>query len=296
MKTTTIFIFVFSIVICLSACQKQHEAVPYVDSNEISYIRSEKEQMLSFDSMDDFYKAALEITEMPYAELEKWIASQGDFVSQWSFMEVIRKEMALVRSWEEALAARKKYEGMYIFNPNEEELDGDPYCPVSGKLYSYLLNKFGDVRIAGRVVNLNDLKTYDEVLNGIDPKTRAWNYNSGHINKVQHQNKSKKRRFRVTSNCTIVGSLATKNEWTMMHQSLEWFLWIGGPTRWHVRKEYYTWPGSTYSHPNGWEPSRRSSGSQIWPAFGKGNPNINAKVFFMTAGLQEEKPMVINHH
>lgn len=261
--------------------------------------KSDNEPMLSFDSNEDFFATVKEVTEMSPAMFDQWVESQGDFVSQWSFMDVINAEMAPVKSWEEALSIMSKYEGMYIFNPNEKDLDGEPYCPVSKKVYSYLLNKFGDVRIAGKVVNFNDLKTFDDIEKA-NPKTRAWNYNSGAINEVQHQ--AGRARYQVTSRTVEIPLVGNVHELYMRHQYKEWFVWIGGPTTWHVRSQYYYWPGVKITSQqvdgttNRWEPFRRPSGTVLFVARGEHGPlNISAKIWFMTTSLKEEKPLVIRH-
>jgi hypothetical protein len=293
MKSTILVFLLSAFIVSFSACQKQEiESLPI---DRVTSTRSDSEPMKSFDSMYDFQKAALEITKMPYDQFEKWLTSQGDFVSQWAFMDEIRAEMARVESWDEALEARKKYEGMYIFNPNEEDLDGDPYCPVSTKEYSFLLNKFGDVRIAGKVVNFNDLKTFDEVM-GINPKTRAWNYNSNDVNKVQHQSNSKKRRFQVTSSIGLNTTYGV-DRWNFRHQSKALFLWIGGPTTWYIYVESYQYHHSVVflDFPkNGWEPFRRRSDTYLWVSEGRVD-TVSGRVHFMTAGLQELKMMYISH-
>lgn len=290
----TLTLLGISILLGSIAC-KETEMYVSAPVEQMIESKSADEPMRSFDSKEDFYAEIREVASMSPADFDKWLESQGDFVSQWSFMDVINAEMAPVKSWEEALVVMKKYEGMYIFNPNESDLDGEPYCPVSNNAYSYVLNKYGDARIAGEVVNFNDLNTFDDIVKG-NPMTRAWTYDNKAVNGVQHQ--AGRARYQVSSKMVSYGMNGRRHQLLFRHQYKNFLVFIGGPTRWHLKYDYYRlsgYPTNTDLSP-GWESFRRRSGTtrDIAEADG-GGLYVEAKIWFMTTSLQEAKPMIISH-
>lgn len=118
---------------------------------------------LEFDSEETMNSAVMTLTQMTDDERQAWYAKRNpSFVCQQDAMWIVVGELETVQNEEQLRECQKKYSGIFIFNPNEEEADISPYIPHDVPGISLVCNAYGEVSIAGRKVNYNTFETYAE--------------------------------------------------------------------------------------------------------------------------------------
>lgn len=98
---------------------------------------------------------------MTPGEKENWFKNKTGFVSQEQAANMVSEQLMKCETLTQALQLRSGY-SQFIFNENATETDFTPYIPSSSFGYSMVCNAYGDVEIGGKIVNMNDIKSYDE--------------------------------------------------------------------------------------------------------------------------------------
>lgn len=126
---------------------------------------------LNFASERAMYATIWELMDMTDAERNAWYIQQNvNFISQEDAMWVVVDELKTKRSREEIRTCQDKYSSIFLFNHNEADRDISPYIPNEKPGISLVCNAYGNVTIAGELVNFNDLTSYGQIM------PSAWNW------------------------------------------------------------------------------------------------------------------------
>ncbi len=98
---------------------------------------------------------------MSLKESLKWYENFENFISQNEFMWKVVDELDSAENETDVKTIQSKYSNIFIFNNNIEE-DIAPYIPSTNFGYELICNKYGNVAIAGKIVNFNNLKSFQE--------------------------------------------------------------------------------------------------------------------------------------
>lgn len=121
---------------------------------------------LQFDSMEELDQAIADVATMTPEEKQAWEASHEGFVSMNAAARTVADEMKSANGKQGVLALQKKYADLFIFDPNQEEVSAIPLFKSNRVGYAHVCNAYGDVEVAGQIVNLNDITTYAETWMG----------------------------------------------------------------------------------------------------------------------------------
>lgn len=135
--------------------------------------------MLEFASMEEMQNKIYEVADMTPQDKQSWYSSNDNFVSQSMASNIVGQQMAECSTIEQAIALRDAYDEIFVFDPNTREVSMVPYVRAETPGYAWMCNAYGDVKIGGKVVNLNNVSTYAEtsIAKATDPikNTRARN-------------------------------------------------------------------------------------------------------------------------
>lgn len=148
------------------ACACSNDSLNEVvdNSNQPQVVSRSVENMLSFDSEASFHQAVATLKSIDsWEEKEAWVKLNfGNFESMQSVYEAAANEAeSLDDTKEEYMKFKNKYSSLYF--PMYEE-DYGYYIPLKDLETAFLVNKDGDVCIAGNVVNKKDLSSYQELM------------------------------------------------------------------------------------------------------------------------------------
>ena len=161
--------YLFIGILVFASCNKDADTVTAPEAASKSKFVAElnaNDEMLSFASAEEMQETIDKLVSMGEEELVAWYKQAGSsFTSQEILYREAINDLTLLQNFEEADAFKAKYIPYLMFNddPADEELY-DPWLPNEDfPGLSYVANKNGDVRIAGKVVNLNRHKTVKEL-------------------------------------------------------------------------------------------------------------------------------------
>lgn len=146
-----------------SACSNNNLDELTDHSNQSQVVSRSVENMLSFDTEESFQQAVKTLQSMAsWEEKESWLkANFGDFQSMQSLYDMAMAEAEYLGETEaEYKAFKDKYSSLYF--PMYKE-DYGYYIPLRNLNMAFLVNRNGDVCIAGNVVNKKDITSYDDL-------------------------------------------------------------------------------------------------------------------------------------
>lgn len=175
MKITKIIMLIAAAIIVCS-CEKEH--TPTFEKNEIEDATTRSSGfMLSFSSEDEMFEQIQSLKLMTEEEQDAWYEKHANgFVSQQQFMWQIVEELDNAVSLEEVRDIQAKYAGQMLFNTNPDDEDIAPYIPSNYKGTEFVCDRNGNVLIAGKVCNYNNLTSYEQTSDYLfnhQPQTRA---------------------------------------------------------------------------------------------------------------------------
>lgn len=175
MKITKFMILIAAAIIVCS-CEK--EQTPTFDKNGIEDVTTRSSgSMLSFSSEDEMFEQIQLLKLMTEDEQDAWYKKHANaFVSQQKFMWQIVEELDNASSMETVREIQAKYAGQMLFNTNPDDEDIAPYIPSNYKGTEFVCDKNGNVLIAGKVRNYNNLTSYEQTSDYLfnhQPQTRA---------------------------------------------------------------------------------------------------------------------------
>lgn len=175
MKITKFMILIAAAIIVCS-CEK--EQTPTFDKNGIEDVTTRSSgSMLSFSSEDEMFEQIQSLKLMTEDEQDAWYKKHANaFVSQQKFMWQIVEELDNASSMETVREIQAKYTGQMLFNTNPDDEDIAPYIPSNYKGTEFVCDKNGNVLIAGKVRNYNNLTSYEQTSDYLfnhQPQTRA---------------------------------------------------------------------------------------------------------------------------
>lgn len=151
----------FGLLLTVTGCEKEMPTSPEVTTAPEAVTFSDA--VLSFDSLDDLKATARELGTMSDEGRRAWYAEQcPDFVSQNEAMWMVVDELNEQPDMAALRACQTKYDGLFLFNPNEAEMDVSPYIPHDKPGYDLICNAYGNVQIAGEIINCNEYTQYEE--------------------------------------------------------------------------------------------------------------------------------------
>lgn len=162
MKKIILSLFILGSV--LAGCTKTdtiQETAPKSKTTETKAIDFSR-NTLEFGSQDEMNSAILELALMSEAEKEAWYASKPGFVSQAQAADMVAAQFAQMADQRQANALRDLYDDIFIFNTNVAADDYMAYLKADKVGSSWVCNAYGEVMIAGSIVNLNDISTYEQ--------------------------------------------------------------------------------------------------------------------------------------
>lgn len=162
MKKIILSLFILGSV--LAGCTKTdtiQETAPKSKTTETKAIDFSR-NTLEFGSQDEINSAILELALMSEAEKEAWHASKPGFVSQTQAADMVAAQFAQATDLSQANAIRDLYDDIFIFNTNVAANDYMAYLKADKIGHSWVCSAYGEVKIAGNIVNLNDISTYEQ--------------------------------------------------------------------------------------------------------------------------------------
>lgn len=117
---------------------------------------------LRFASMEELDQTIAQVAMMTPEERQAWEAAHEGFVSMNAAARTVADQMKSANGKQGVLALQKKYADLFIFDPNQEEVSAIPFFKSNRVGYAHVCNAYGDVEVAGQLVNLNDITTYAE--------------------------------------------------------------------------------------------------------------------------------------
>lgn len=117
---------------------------------------------LEFSSMEELQNTIADISGMSTQQKDQFLADNGEFVSMAEASGMIVEQMREIGTKEGILEMRNAYTDLFIFDPNTTEVRVAPFFKSNNHGYELVCNAYGDVKIAGSVVNLNEINTYAE--------------------------------------------------------------------------------------------------------------------------------------
>lgn len=151
-------------------------------------------QTLKFANMEEMLNTIIDISAMNAEQRQQWDAKNVGFTSMQAAGYMIVEQMKAIGNKEGILAMRPAYSDLFIFDPNTEEVRVAPQFKASKPGYQWICNAYGDVEIGNKIVNLNDITTFEETWIGKGSKTR----DVGHLELVGNRH-----RLIVASSCNL---------------------------------------------------------------------------------------------
>ena len=183
MKIKT-FILASAAIVSYAACSNDLDET----SNDILSEEITSEQMLSFQSEEEFENTIILLRNMNKQQQKEWIKKQKDNFT--SLSDIYDNAMNDAADLDESQSSyeifRKKY-GSYLFFAEYKE-DYGVYLTVPNPIVGILINKNGNVIIAGKICNKKDINSYvqlqrrggtmydDEVAHSNGALTRSYSY------------------------------------------------------------------------------------------------------------------------
>lgn len=162
MKKPLLFLSVLVVCLMAEGCAKSHFTEPLDNNPPGEPVFSHA--TLAFESEEAMNEAVILLVEMSDAEREAWyFARNQNFLCQQDAMWAVVEELDSRSNVEQVRTCQEKYEGIFLFNHNEADADISPYIPHDVPGLALVLNAYGEVEIAGNVVNLNTLQSYDQI-------------------------------------------------------------------------------------------------------------------------------------
>lgn len=148
------------VAISFVGCTKSKNAESIDDSVAIDPIEFST-KTLSFASFDEFRASVGDLIFMTEEDRQLWFKDKTDFTSQEQAASLVSQQLMKCRTYKQAAQLMDKYT-QFVFNRESDEPDFTAYVPTNSLGYSMVCNAYGNVTIGGEVVNLNDVKTYDQ--------------------------------------------------------------------------------------------------------------------------------------
>lgn len=148
----------------LAGCTKTdtiQETAPQSKTTETEAIDFSR-STLKFGSQDEMESAILGLASMSETEKAAWYASKPGFVSQAQAADMVVAQFAQTTNQHQANTLRDLYDGIFIFNKDVAADDYMVYLKANKVGHSWVCNAYGEVEIAGSIVNLNDISTYEQ--------------------------------------------------------------------------------------------------------------------------------------
>lgn len=115
---------------------------------------------LVFDNIEQLEKALKEVLMMTPETRNQFYANLGGFVSLNALHEQALDECSTFDTFEQYETARQKHSKSFIFDPNGEDLT--PHLRIKNPFYAYILNVNGEAVVGGKVVNFNEITSYEQ--------------------------------------------------------------------------------------------------------------------------------------
>lgn len=189
---------------CSKAVESQDELQPATRASMPQAIEFST-ATLEFSSMEELQNTITEVSTMSDNQKDQFLADKGEFVSMAEASNMIVEQMREIGTKEGILDMRNAYTDLFIFDPNTTEVRVAPFFKSNNHGYELVCNAYGDVKVAGSVVNLNEINTFAETwigkaelaalsLDGIQPMQET--------NLVLISN-SRNQKLVVTANCNL---------------------------------------------------------------------------------------------
>lgn len=208
-------------------------------------------ERLSFASMADLESTVADLTALSYEDRQAWLDGQAGFVSMEGAASQINDQMRVSPNLDNVLALREAYADVFLFDPSTVvPVNAAPYYKVSKSGYEWVCNAYGDVEVAGQVVNLNDITSYAQTWRGKiesannltkSPETRALNTLTlsgyGRISYITMSYKIDL--LKVTPIMKFESRSIINSEWTVPVQDLFTVSYLPGRTNINSLEGYY---------------------------------------------------------
>lgn len=142
-------------------------------SNESTEILEFSKKTLQFKNMEELHSTIIDISAMNGQQRQQWDLSNDGFTSMEAAGYMIVEQMKTIGNKDGILAMRSAYDDLFIFDPNTDEVRVAPLFKASKPGYQWICNAYGNVEIDNKIVNLNDITTFDQTWIGNGKKTRG---------------------------------------------------------------------------------------------------------------------------
>lgn len=146
---------------CSKAVESQDELQPATRASMPQAIEFST-ATLEFSSMEELQNTITEVSTMSDNQKDQFLADKGEFVSMAEASNMIVEQMREIGTKEGILDMRNAYTDLFIFDPNTTEVRVAPFFKSNNHGYELVCNAYGDVKVAGSIVNLNEINAYAE--------------------------------------------------------------------------------------------------------------------------------------
>lgn len=166
---------------CSKEIDQQDEQRPATRTAALPSALEFSDATLEFASMDELQNAVSELSAMSDEQKDQLLADNGEFVSMVEASMMIVEQMREIGDKAGILEMRNAYTDLFIFDPNTTQVRVAPFYKNNNHGYEFVCNAYGDVKVAGSIVNLNKINTYAETwfgqaeqatlsLRGVEPR------------------------------------------------------------------------------------------------------------------------------
>lgn len=156
----------FSVVlfIMLGSCAK-NDKVEIIESQD-------NLQMAEFRNMEEFNNTVEDLLQSSEEIQIAWCKERGLISQNMMYdqalteLDRIGEQRDTLTYYHELSSFKMKYSAYFLFNEHKEDNDISPYIPSNTYGRYLVCNANGDVKIAGKIKNFNELKSFDETTYG----------------------------------------------------------------------------------------------------------------------------------
>lgn len=162
MKKIYLLFGLISLIMTVSCSKNQDMETP---SPEASLAMAE------FNSMEEFNQTVIKLMKATPLEQIEW-CRENNIISQYMLYDQAIEELEEIQNLRDTTAYyqsleqfRSKYSKYFLFNDNDPS-DLNPYIPSNDLGNNLVCNAEGNVKIAGEIVNFNELSSFEETTYG----------------------------------------------------------------------------------------------------------------------------------
>lgn len=157
---------VFASALIFVGCAKDDAAndqpAPMTRSAVVFQADEFSHNMLSFADRDELDAKINEVAMMSMDEKMQWLASNAGFMSMSEAMRIVSAQMVESGSKDAVIEIQRAYSDVFLFDPSTVEVVAMPFAKSDRPGYEYVCNAYGEVEVAGEVVNLNEFNDFSQ--------------------------------------------------------------------------------------------------------------------------------------